>query len=134
MKKQEAGQSSLAVRQNANFFAENDWYKSNQDKLEMYRLIAKSVGQEIKMSNRVLDIGNGGIFNFPIAHIPHIEAIDLFADESFSARYPEIHWRKMSVLDLDDTNSFDTIVVSNCLHHVIGTNVEQMLQKSRSDL
>ena len=55
MKKQEAGQSSLAVRQNADFFAENDWYKSNQDKLEMYRLIAKSVGQEVKMSNRVLD-------------------------------------------------------------------------------
>jgi SAM-dependent methyltransferase len=128
MKKNEAGQSNAAMRKNADFFAENDWYKSNQGRLEIYRLIADSAAQEVQTANSVLDIGNGGIFIFPIDHIPHIEAIDLFVDESFSARYPEVRWRKMSVLDLDDNNKFDTIVLTNCLHHVVGKNVQQCYQ------
>jgi SAM-dependent methyltransferase len=128
MKKQEAGQTNVAIRKNAEFFAENDWYKSNQGRLEMYRLIAESATEEVKTARQILDIGNGGIFIFPIDHIPHVEAIDLFVDESFSARHPEVHWRKMSVLDLDDQAKFDTIVVTNCLHHVIGKNVAQCYQ------
>ncbi len=125
MKKQEAGQTNVAIRKNAEFFAENDWYKSSQGRLEMYRLIAESAAKEVKTAKQLLDIGNGGIFIFPIDHIPRVEAIDLFVDESFSARYPEVRWRKMSVLDLDDHDRFDTIILINCLHHVIGRNVAQ---------
>jgi len=128
MKKPEAGQPNVAIRKNAEFFAENDWYKSNQGRLEMYRLIAEAATQEVKTANSLLDIGNGGIFIFPIDHIALVEAIDLFVDESFSDRYPEVHWRKMSVLDLEDSERFDTIVVTNCLHHVTGRNVTQCYQ------
>ena len=131
MKKQEAGQPNVAVRKNAEFFAENDWYKSNQSRLEMYRLIAEAAAQEVRTAKSILDIGNGGIFIFPIDHIPLVEAIDLFVDESFSARYPEVHWRKMSVLDLEDRDRFDTIVMTNCLHHVTGRNVAQCYQNLR---
>ena len=66
MKKQEAGQPNVAVRKNAEFFAENDWYKSNQSRLEMYRLIAEAAAQEVRTAKSILDIGNGGIFIFPI--------------------------------------------------------------------
>jgi SAM-dependent methyltransferase len=128
MKKQEAGQTNVAIRKNAEFFAENDWYKSSQGRLEMYRLIAESATEEVRTARQLLDIGNGGIFIFPIDYIPRVEAIDLFVDESFSVRHPEVHWRKMSVLDLDDQARFDTIVVTNCLHHVIGRNVAQCYQ------
>ena len=125
MKNQEAGQPSVAIRKNAEFFAGNDWYKANQSRLQIYQLIAEAAAQEVKAAKSVLDIGNGGIFVFPIAHIPHVEAIDLFVDESFSARYPEVHWRKMNVLDLDDRGRFDTMVMINRLHHVTGRNVAQ---------
>ena len=131
MKKQEAGQPNVEARKNAEFFAENDWYKSNQSRLEMYRLIAEAAAQEVRTAKSILDIGNGGIFIFPIDHIPLVEAIDLFVDESFSARYPEVHWRKMSVLDLEDRDRFDTIVMTNCLHHVTGRNVTQCYQNLR---
>lgn len=124
MKKNEAGQSNAAIRKNADFFAENDWYKSNQGRLEIYRLIADSAAQEVQTANSVLDIGNGGIFIFPIDHIPHVEAIDLFVDKS-SVRHPDVHWRQMSVLDLKDEDKYDTIIAINCLHHVIGRNVAQ---------
>jgi hypothetical protein len=125
MKKQEAGQSKAAVRKNADFFAENDWYKSNQGRLETYRLIAEAAAHEVKSAIRILDIGNGGIFVFPIDHIPCVDAIDLFVDKSFSVQHPDVHWRKMSVLDLKDENKYDTIIAINCLHHVIGKNVAQ---------
>ena len=97
----------------------------------MYRLIAEAAAQEVRTAKSILDIGNGGIFIFPIDHIPLVEAIDLFVDESFSARYPEVHWRKMSVLDLEDRDRFDTIVMTNCLHHVTGRNVAQCYQNLR---
>jgi SAM-dependent methyltransferase len=125
MKKQEAGQSNAAVRKNADFFAGNDRYKSNQGRLETYRLIAEAAAYEVKTANRILDVGNGGIFVFPIDHIPRVEAIDLFVDKSFSVRHPDVLWRKMSVLDLKDEDKYDTIMVINCLHHVIGKNVAQ---------
>ena len=64
MKKQEAGQSNAAIRKNADFFAGNDRYKSNQSRLETYRLIAESAADEVKTANHILDIGNGGIFIF----------------------------------------------------------------------
>ena len=88
MKKHEAGQSKAAIRKNADFFAENDWYKSNQGRLETYPIVAESAAHEMKSADRILDIGNGGIFLFPIDHISFVEAIDLFVDESFSCPTP----------------------------------------------
>jgi 2-polyprenyl-3-methyl-5-hydroxy-6-metoxy-1,4-benzoquinol methylase len=125
VKKSEAGQTSAAIRKNADFFAENDWYKSNQGRLATYRLIAESAAYEVKKASRILDVGNSGIFAFPIDHISRVEAIDLFVDKTFSVRHPDVHWRKMSVLDLKDEDEYDTIIAINCLHHVIGKNVAQ---------
>lgn len=128
MKRSEVGQSDIAIRKNAAFFAENDWYKSNQSRLEVYRLIADSASHEVENSRRLLDIGNGGVFIFPIEHIPHVEAIDLFLEESFARRYPKVEWRAMNVLDLRDEEKFDTIIAINCLHHVVGRDVNQCYQ------
>jgi SAM-dependent methyltransferase len=120
-----AGQNKEALRKNASFFAENEWYKSNQNRLETYRLIAAAATHEVETAHSLLDIGNGGVFIFPIEHIPLVEAIDVFVEESFSQRYPKVGWRAMNILDLEDQGRFDTIVAINCLHHVVGSDVEQ---------
>jgi 2-polyprenyl-3-methyl-5-hydroxy-6-metoxy-1,4-benzoquinol methylase len=121
----EAGQNKEALEKNAAFFAENEWYKSNQNRLETYRLIAEAATHEVESAERLLDIGNGGVFIFPIDHIPHVEAIDVFVEESFAQRYPKVQWRAMNILDLNDRDRFDTVIAINCLHHVVGNNVEQ---------
>jgi SAM-dependent methyltransferase len=121
----EAGQNEEALRKNAAFFSENEWYKSNQNRLETYRLIADAAAHEVETAQSLLDIGNGGLFIFPIEHIPLVEAIDVFVEESFSQRYPKVRWRAMNILDLEDQERFDTIVAINCLHHVVGSDVEQ---------
>jgi SAM-dependent methyltransferase len=128
MKTSEVGQNEEALQKNADFFAGNNWYKSNQDRLETYRLIADAAAHEVERAQSLLDIGNGGVFIFPIDHIPHVEAIDVFVEDSFSQRYPTVRWRAMNVLDLDDQEKFDTIIAINCLHHVVGSDVGQCYQ------
>jgi len=125
MRTPEVGQNREALQKNAEFFAENNWYKSNQNRLEIYRLIAEAAAHEVETAEHLLDIGNGGVFIFPIDHIPHVEAIDVFVEESFAQRYPKVQWRAMNILDLEDRDRFDTIVAINCLHHVVGNNVGQ---------
>jgi SAM-dependent methyltransferase len=120
-----AAQNEQALEKNASFFADNDWYKSTQDRLETYRLIAESASHEVEGARHLLDIGNGGVFIFPIDRIPQVEAIDVFVEESFSTRYPAVKWRAMNILDLADQDRFDTIIAINCLHHVIGNTVAQ---------
>jgi SAM-dependent methyltransferase len=125
MNASETGQNEEALQKNAAFFAENEWYKSNQNRLETYQLIADSAAHEVEGAQALLDIGNGGVFIFPIDRIPHVEAIDLFIEKSFAQRYPKVGWRAMNVLDLEDRERFDTIVAINCLHHVVGSDVGQ---------
>src|SRR5260370_7237775 len=108
MSTQKVGQNREALQKNADFFAENEWYKSNQSRLEIYRLIAEAAAHEVETAERLLDIGNGGVFIFPIDHIPHVEAIDLFVEESFAQRYPNVQWRAMNILDLEDRDRFHT--------------------------
>jgi SAM-dependent methyltransferase len=125
LRAKEAAQNEQALEKNASFFADNEWYKSNQERLETYRLIAQSASHEVEGAEHLLDIGNGGVFIFPIDRIPHVEAIDVFVEESFSARYPGVKWRAMNVLDLADQSQFDTVIAINCLHHVIGNSVAE---------
>jgi len=116
-------QDQLAIAQNQVYFADNDWYKTNQQQLEHYRFVAASAAHETAGARRLLDIGNGGVFVFPIAHIPEVEAIDIFVESSFAARYPTVTWRQMSALDMKFERPFDTIVAINTLHHIIDTSV-----------
>jgi SAM-dependent methyltransferase len=120
-----ANQSQVAVQKNAEFFADNEWYKNTQSRLDLYRLMAKAAAHETEQSQRLLDIGNGGIFIYPIDHIPSVEAVDIFVEQTFQERYPGVRWRQLSILELDYENEFDTVVLINCLHHVIGKSVKE---------
>ena len=125
---QSAGQNKIALEKNRSWFTDNDWYKSVQQELEVYRLIALCAARETSASRRLLDIGNGGVFTYPISHIPEVVAIDIFIEESFSARYPGVQWVQMSALEMQFDQSFDTIIEINALHHIIGDSVHATYQ------
>jgi SAM-dependent methyltransferase len=120
---EKGAQNEKSVVKNQDFFAENELYKSLQGELELYQFIANSAAHETAGARRLLDIGNGGVFIFPIDHIPDIEAIDIFVEASFSARYPTVKWTQMSALDIRFEKPFDTVIAINTLHHVIGDTV-----------
>lgn len=116
-------QDARSIETNREYFADNDWYKKTQAELELYRFIALSAAHETASARRLLDIGNGGVFIFPIAHIPEVEAIDLFIESTFAARYPSVKWSQMSAMELRFDRPFDTVVSINTLHHIVGDGV-----------
>jgi cyclopropane fatty-acyl-phospholipid synthase-like methyltransferase len=119
----EARQDASAVARNAEFFADNERYKQTQKQLEIYRLIALSAAHETEYARALLDIGNGGLFEYPIAHIPRVVAIDIFVEHDFVVRYPGVEWRQMSALDMEFSERFDTVLAVNALHHIVGSTV-----------
>jgi SAM-dependent methyltransferase len=118
-------QNSKAFAKNQSFFADNDSYKQSQEHLETYRFIAMSAAEAVKGAQRLLDVGNGGVFIFPIAGIPEVVAVDIFVEDSFATRYPTVKWIQASALDMRFENEFDTVVEINTLHHIIGSTVRQ---------
>jgi hypothetical protein len=118
-----AAQNEGALRKNRKWFADNDWYKDVQKELELYRYIGLSATRETRDSRRLLDVGNGGVFCYPFAHIPEVVAIDVFVEESFRKRYPGVQWLQMSALEMKFDRPFDTIIEINTLHHIIGNSV-----------
>ncbi len=119
-----AHQHASSVESNAEFFADNARYKQAQTELELYRFIALAASHETKHARALLDIGNGGVFEYPIDHIPRVVALDVFVEADFATRYPHVEWRQVSALDMAFTERFDTVVAINTLHHVIGTSVD----------
>ena len=89
-----AAQNEGALRKNRKWFAHNDWYKNVQKELELYRYIGLSAARETRDSRRLLDVGNGGVFCYPFAHIPEVVAIDVFVEESFRRRRRGARWRQ----------------------------------------
>jgi cyclopropane fatty-acyl-phospholipid synthase-like methyltransferase len=127
----EPSQQASAAALNAEFFAENDTYKLAHKQLELYRLIALAAAHETERSQALLDIGNGGLFEYPIAHIPHVSAIDLFVEKDFGARYPKVEWHQLSVLEMEFSECFDTAIAINTLHHVVGSSVDATYENLR---
>ena len=119
----QADQSDRSVSENAQWFADNDFYKSTQHQLELYRFIAMAAAHETAATKTLLDIGNGGLFAYPIAHIDRVVAIDVFVESTFAQRYPSVDWRQMSALDMQFAEPFETVLAVNTLHHIIGNSV-----------
>lgn len=117
-------QNESALEKNKEFFADNKEYKTIQSELEHYRFIALSAAESVTHSRSLLDVGNGGLFIYPIEHIPHVVAIDLFVEDDFAKRYPRVIWKQMSALDMFFSEEFDTITEINTLHHIVGSSVQ----------
>jgi len=120
-----ARQHQKALTKNQLFFADNDVYKQSQRSLETYRYIGMSAAEALRGTRRLLDVGNGGLFAFPIDGIPEIVAVDVFVEESFRERYPAVKWVQASALDVTFDREFDTVVEINALHHIVGSGVTQ---------
>jgi len=119
----EAKQNASSLTKNADWFADNDFYKNTQHELEIYRFIALAAAHETAGTKALLDIGNGGLFEYPIAHIGRVVAIDVFVEDTFAQRYPSVDWRQVSALEMQFAEPFDTVLAINTLHHIVGDSV-----------
>jgi SAM-dependent methyltransferase len=121
-------QLELAVKKNQEFFANNDEYKSVQSELEHYKLLALTATEAVRNAVHLLDIGNGGIFVYPVAPFKRVVAVDIFVEPDFSQRYPSVEWVEASALNLPFKEEFDTAIEINTLHHIVGGTVRENYQ------
>jgi SAM-dependent methyltransferase len=105
---------------NARWFADNDGYVAAQSGLAHYRHIARMVRRELRGVDRLLDVGNGGFFNYDVSVPRHVTAVDLFLADGPGPE-PNTTFRRGSLLDLPfPDGSFDCVLMQNVFHHVTG--------------
>jgi SAM-dependent methyltransferase len=110
-----------SVEANARWFAGNDGYAEAQSRLAHYRHIARIVAHELRGVDRLLDVGNGGFFNYDVSLPRHVTAVDLFLTDG-PGPAANATLRRGSLLDLPfPDQSFDCVLVQSVFHHVTGT-------------
>jgi SAM-dependent methyltransferase len=119
------GLKQTTVGTNIEWFQENDRYMEAQAKLECYQNIQLMVEHELRGVRQLLDVGNGGFFNYDTKLAEHVTAVDLFLKDG-PGPYANTSFRSGSLLDLPfPDESFDCILEQNVLHHVTGRNVAE---------
>ncbi len=113
------------AEKNIEWFRDNDAYIEAQANLEFYQHIELMIRREIHGENEVLDIGNGGFFNYDTQLANHVTAVDLFLEDG-PGPTPNSTFKQGSILDIPFPNeSFDCIILQNVLHHVTGECVKE---------
>lgn len=117
--------TQATAAENIEWFADNDKYIESQSRLEHYRHVKRIVQRELTGVGRLLDIGNGGFFNYDTRLAAHVTAVDLFLKDG-PGPFPNSAFRQGSLLELPfPEGSFDCILLQNVFHHVTGRTVQQ---------
>lgn len=126
-----AAQTETNAGKNSSFFAENlATYAQNVQDLDTYARIRESINAAIAGVDTLLDIGNGGVFDYDTSSVRKIVALDLFLDalpDSWVCP-PNVTLKTGSALEIPAGNeSFDAALIVMLLHHLVGHSVAQCL-------
>lgn len=131
-------QDEETVRQNRRFFSGNERYRRLLRTLETQRNVNEAISQELLGVGRLLDVGNGGVFEYDTGLVDEITAVDLFLDDIDPATVPtNVRLRQGSVLALEDpAETYDAVLLAMVIHHLTGpdarstvANVEQAIRE-----
>ena len=129
--RQDNTQSETATRKNAEFFLEEyDDYRGKVENLDTYRLISDALNREMHSMERVLDVGNGGVFAYETSGIGDVVGLDLFLDDlPESIQLPgNVTMFQGSGLDIPaELVDFDGVVVVMLIHHLVGKTVAESI-------
>jgi ubiquinone/menaquinone biosynthesis C-methylase UbiE len=123
----EPAQTTGSVEANKSFFAENEKYAEHIAKLTTYRNVRAALNVAIADRSKLLDVGNGGVFDYDTSRVDEVVGVDLFlGDATASPDVPaNVTLRYGDALDLPEPDSaYDGVLLSSVLHHLISTDVE----------
>ena len=128
-------QSNISVSKNIAFFRDHlNSYDKNVQELDTYTAIRASINQSLQGVACLLDIGNGGVFDYDTTLVHRITALDLlFDDPDLSTFLPaNVTLRVGSALDIPEPpDSFDGVLMVMLLHHIVGKTAEESLDNTR---
>jgi len=127
-------QSQESIKKNISFFQNNlDTYNANIQTLDTYQKIRAAINQSISQIDHLLDIGNGGVFDYDTTLVNRITALDLFLDrlpDTFACPN-NVLLSTGSALDIPEKDeTFDGVLMVMLIHHLTGETV----QKSKDNM
>ncbi len=117
------GQDVHAAAQNREFFAHDERYARRNARLAITRNTRDVLNSQVEGARRVLDVGNGGVFDYDTSLAAEIVAVDLFLDELPPERFPaNVVVRRGSALALPE----HVVLLSYVIHHLVGENAHDV--------
>jgi SAM-dependent methyltransferase len=122
-------QTDESVEGNRQFFAGNESYQTAIAEIDTYRALRLALNDAIAGLENVVDIGNGGVFDYDVNLVKRITAVDLFLDSIDTTVHPgHIKFVEGSALDLPlPSSSVDGVLIAMLLHHLVGDTVDTCL-------
>ena len=131
----ERRQTLESVDKNAKFFLdEHQNYRALVESIDTYAAISLALNIKLQGIGRLLDIGNGGVFDYDTSHIGEIVGLDLFFDNLPSnIRLPKnVKMVQGSALDIPkNLYGFDGVVVVMMIHHLVGKTVNDCIANTQ---
>ena len=125
-------QSQASIAANTKYFLEHlQEYESSVSQIDTYKTIRKFISERIAGVGDLLDVGNGGVFDYDTAQVRHITAIDLFLGDltpDLIVRYSPKNAvpRAGSALALPEpAGKFDCVPMVMLLHHLTGATWQE---------
>jgi len=118
------GQSAASIGKNESFFRDHHGaYSEGVSNLDTYVHLRAAINQAISGIGLLLDVGNGGVFDYDPAQCGEVVALDLFLDQ-LPASYippPNARLKPGSALDIPDADgSYDGVLLVMLIHHLVG--------------
>ncbi|HVS26535.1 MAG TPA: class I SAM-dependent methyltransferase [Burkholderiales bacterium] len=122
-------QTQQSRDKNAEFFLKNlGEYSKSVGQLDTYKRINVALTTELRGIQSLLDVGNGGVFDYDTFVVGHVIGLDLFLDQlPTDMQIPQnVTMETGDALNIPKAdNSFDGVVMVMLLHHLVGNSVTQ---------
>jgi SAM-dependent methyltransferase len=127
------GQDSASAARNAEFFA-GERHGRDAAELDTYRLIREAITREVAGTAQLLDVGNGGVFEYDTDQVGEIVAVDLFLDQLPTEHFPpNVTPRTGDALALDEGDgSYEMVLEALLYHHLVGHRPADSIRNIRT--
>jgi SAM-dependent methyltransferase len=126
-----AVQTPASQKRNTDFFRdEHERYTRNVASIDTYAAISAQIDIEISGVSHLLDVGNGGVFNYDTSRVARITGLDLFLDElPETAGLPaNVRLVQGDALSMPPSlGDFDGVIMVMLVHHLVGRTVSESL-------
>src|SRR5438105_2985848 len=133
---QHSHQSDTSIEKNTSFFRDHRHdYNERVQALDTYLNIRAHVDASVRGIDRMLDLGNGGVFDYDASLVGSIVALDLFLEDLHHTEDIPTNaaLKNGSALDIPEPEaSFDGVLMVMLLHHLVGRTVRDCYQNART--